>query len=79
MSKVQLLEKEFNRLSNKISVPERIKPIFGPSDYDEKPYVFEEFTFSNYLIFGNSHCQVCKISFFMKRIALRVSPDLPPV
>jgi len=43
MSQIQLLEREFNRLSKKISVPERLKPSFGPSDYDEKPYVFEDY------------------------------------
>jgi hypothetical protein len=43
MSQVQLLEKEFNRLSKKIDVPERLKPNFGPSDYDEKPYVFQDY------------------------------------
>ncbi|WP_142785035.1 Imm63 family immunity protein [Changchengzhania lutea] len=47
MSQVQLLEKEFNRLSKKIAVPERLKPNFGPSDYDEKPYVFQDY--KNYL------------------------------
>ncbi len=42
MIQVQLLEREFNRLSKKVAVPERLKPIFGPSDYDEKPYVFQD-------------------------------------
>jgi Immunity protein 63 len=43
MSQVQLLEREFNRLSKKIAVPERLKPVFGPSDYDESSYVFQDY------------------------------------
>ncbi|GAB2775441.1 Imm63 family immunity protein [Salinimicrobium soli] len=44
MSKIQLLEREFNRLAKKISVPERLKPIFGSSHNDEKPYIFKDYT-----------------------------------
>ncbi len=43
MSQIQLLEREFNRLAKKIAVPERLKPIFGPSNYDEKTYIFQDY------------------------------------